>query len=271
MNKILGSLIIVICAYSITCQQETRARKEPVVLKYKSNATFDCSSLKDPEFYQAKVGSAEERKYEGNEKNVKIEDKKLTLSDLRGEEINAEYLCRNKDDHSKKIEFVKRIAPYLYKPEKASQTVSEGNRADFKCSLLFGHENKEKVEWEWMRNGTRIEASGDGRVSIVSNENDTTLSINKVNDGDKGEYECHVSNRFGEHSEKFNLRVKDALAALWPFLAIVAEVLILCVILLIYEKKCAKKRNNGEDENEQTQNLMGRDGNADLKKRTVKA
>lgn len=33
------------------------------------------------------------------------------------------------------------------------------------------------------------------------------------------------------------LRVKDKLAALWPFLGICAEVFILCTIILIYEKR----------------------------------
>lgn len=33
------------------------------------------------------------------------------------------------------------------------------------------------------------------------------------------------------------LRVKDKLAALWPFLGICAEVFVLCTIILIYEKR----------------------------------
>lgn len=33
------------------------------------------------------------------------------------------------------------------------------------------------------------------------------------------------------------LRIKDKLAALWPFLGIVAEVFVLCAIILIYEKR----------------------------------
>lgn len=33
------------------------------------------------------------------------------------------------------------------------------------------------------------------------------------------------------------VRVKDKLAALWPFLGICAEVFILCTIILIYEKR----------------------------------
>ena len=92
--------------------------------------------MRDPEFYQIKNGSTEERKYEGNEKNVHIENGKLTLNDLRihifqllyslyldlelinvvfkgGEEINAEYVCRSKNDHSKKIEYVKRSKLFI--------------------------------------------------------------------------------------------------------------------------------------------------------------
>lgn len=60
--------------------QDTKARRDPVVMKYKSNVTFDCSRLKSPEFYHSKDGK--EEKYEGNENNVKIEDGKLTLFDI---------------------------------------------------------------------------------------------------------------------------------------------------------------------------------------------
>ena len=35
--------------------------------------------------------------------------------------------------------------------------------------------------------------------------------------------------------------VTDKLAALWPFLGIVAEVAILCTIIFVYEKKRAKQ------------------------------
>ena len=51
-------------------------------MKYKSNATFDCTDLKDPQFYQSKENSTAPKMYEGNEKNVKIEEGVLTLNDL---------------------------------------------------------------------------------------------------------------------------------------------------------------------------------------------
>jgi hypothetical protein len=39
----------------------------------------------------------------------------------------------------------------------------------------------------------------------------------------------------------------DKLAALWPFLGIVAEVVILCTIIFIYEKKRNKDASVDED------------------------
>lgn len=44
------------------------------------------------------------------------------------------------------------------------------------------------------------------------------------------------------------IRIKDKYAALWPFLGICAEVIILCAIIIIYEKK----RNKTELEESDT-------------------
>lgn len=41
----------------------------------------------------------------------------------------------------------------------------------------------------------------------------------------------------------------DKYAALWPFLGIVAEVLILCIIILVYEKRKVKPDFDDADHN----------------------
>jgi hypothetical protein len=173
------------------------------------------------------------------------------------------------------------VKPFIFKPEKPSQTVTEGGFVEIACKLLYGNENNSTVEWKWTKNGTELQSSD--RLKIESKETESKLNIAKVGDEDKGVYECHLKNVHGEHLEKINLRVKskfccilsnrhyvifkhirkhrvvclliDALAALWPFLGIVAEVALLCLIILIYEKKCAKRPSNNEDETEQSQNL----------------
>lgn len=103
------------------------------------------------------------------------------------------------------------VAPYLFKPDKPSVTITEGGNVELKCIQLFG-ENVE-LKWIWRRsNGTEISPETDERYSIdKSQSNQTILTINKVVDSDKGEYECELKNQFGSNTEKIQLRVKGIL------------------------------------------------------------
>lgn len=78
---------------------------------------------------------------------------------------------------------------------------------------------------------------------------DALLVIEKAELSDRGYYSCIGHNDLMEeptHSESF-VRVKDKLAALWPFIGICAEVFILCAIILIYEKRRNKTEIDESD------------------------
>lgn len=73
---------------------------------------------------------------------------------------------------------------------------------------------------------------------MYSSEIKTELHIQNLDlEADPGKYACNGTNTHGTDQAIITLRVRNRLAALWPFLGIVAEVLVLVTIIFIYEKR----------------------------------
>lgn len=130
-------------------------------------------------------------------------------------------------------------------------TVIEGEKLRLEC-LVVGSPSP-TVEW---RVGNTTYLRSQGRIVLSDHPDKGTenavLQINEATMADRGDYYCHgnnVATRLGNATEaKVYVRVKDKLAALWPFLGICVEVIVLCTIIFIYEKK----RNKTELEESDT-------------------
>ena len=95
--------------------------------------------------------------------------------------------------------------PFLYKPDKTAQTVTEGGSVEFECKLLYGKGNS-NTEWSWSKDEVQI--IPDSRLEINSTNDLSTLKIKSVLDADKGNYKCTAKSNFGVHNEVIRLRVK---------------------------------------------------------------
>ncbi|XP_076973234.1 embigin isoform X2 [Tamandua tetradactyla] len=124
------------------------------------------------------------------------------------------------------------------------------------------------LNWTWYSSNGSVKVPVDVHMNdkyTISGAyaNETKLKIMQLSEEEKGSYWCRAIFQLGESEEHIELVVLSYLVPLKPFLAIVAEVVLLVAIILLCEMYTQKKDKHPEDEREfeQIEQLKSEDSN----------
>jgi len=162
-----------------------------------------------------------------------FENGTLSINPSEEEDV-ATYKCKPASNDNT-ITYYKVVTLSYSKLDK-STTAIEGEHLVLTCNV----EGNPTPEVTWMKGNTTLVPSD--RISFKTEEDgpeNTTLIVTPVNVDDRGVYMCLIDNTDGErtYNTTTSVRVKDLYAALWPFLGIVVEVVVLCTVIFCYERR----------------------------------
>lgn len=161
-----------------------------------------------------------------------------TQYEVDRQESSGEYSCTFLSEPTGRTASVNVKGPPKIKAVKKSEHATEGETVVLACK---SESFPPVTNWLWYKikdEGIEVFTNVSQSKLVVSSETKTELHIQNLDlEADPGKYVCNGTNTEGTDQAIITLRVRNRLAALWPFLGIVAEVLVLVTIIFIYEKR----------------------------------
>lgn len=224
---------------------------------------------------------------------IDAEKKELVITNVQKSDM-GKYRCKMGEDKIIKAWEVTDLTFRLKQMKKSySRSIGENtDQEDLTCKI----KGDAKVVFTWYE---RPEGEDDktknikickndvcdvARYSVVLSNNGqgSTLLLDKVNTTDRKIYTCRVVKKEMESDDiksedctkavpcfesESLLRVKDPLAAVWPFIGIVIEVVLLCIIIFFCERRRDSKEAEEMDEDEGYNGNNANTSNSNIRQR----
>ncbi|ETE59700.1 Basigin [Ophiophagus hannah] len=237
----LGSLL---CALRGASAAGAKISTSPEVTSG-SNVIISCNISETSTPVKGNYWMKGETRLESNETTLDFTSYMIPKVDY---ETSGEYHCIFDTIPLSKATVYVKVAPHVVPYKK----VEHGNEGDSIMLTCKCNSYPPATQWTWYKMvdqvPQRVANGTEERFYIRSNDTRTDLRIVSLDlEKDPGKYMCNATNEMGEGSAEVNLMVRSRLAALWPFLGIVAEVLVLVTIIFIYEKR--RKPNEVPEDN----------------------
>ncbi|XP_056638815.1 neuroplastin [Diorhabda sublineata] len=220
-------------SFSIQCNVSDTTGNPQIIWKKDQNEVTNIESLKNKieTTYNATKGLA----------TLKINNPK--------EDAGGNYSCVANPKTAEETSALIHVARSVLVKVQANINVVEEEKLRVQCKVLGNPE----ITWIF-QNETYNETKGRVHVEDYTEDGKTVkngmLIVDGITQEERGFVTCIGEDLFTNTSSSSQcmVRVKDKYAALWPFLGICAEVIVLCAIIIIYEKK----RNKTELEESDT-------------------